>query len=136
MALCQQGDEAVAVGLLGEALPDGPVESCGVDVTATAGARADDADPAAAAAGASSLLRKVSRCGMILPLVFLLLLLLLLVLLVLVLLPLFAAVVWSPCSRCVVAVLCSCSSYFGVAVALLVVAVVVRAVMPRNPHPV
>lgn len=60
MALCQQGDEAVGVGLLAEALPDSssPVAGC-VDVHATDGAREGDADPAAAAADASSLLRKV-----------------------------------------------------------------------------
>ena len=60
MALCQQGDEAVAVGLLAEALADSPVEGC-ADVDATDPARAGDADPAADAAEASSLLRKVSK---------------------------------------------------------------------------
>lgn len=59
MALCQQGDEAVAVGLLAEALPDSAVDSSAMDTPVKDGVERTGDDAAAAA----SLLRKVTSHG-------------------------------------------------------------------------
>ncbi len=58
MSLCQPGDEAVAVGLLTEAIPDSPLDGYVENPTVDEAGKGPGDDPSTAAA-ASALLRKV-----------------------------------------------------------------------------